>query len=162
MIVPFHILHVKLCILHLNGLFSVFRLSLPEGYILGHLKPHHAKFLSEFWFHEYSQEKVVNFLIHNLSHYKSFAVFDVQEPDHPVSWCMFKAGGMLGIKHTLIPYRRKKMTTMTELASIWMIYLYNILGIGECDDYMLTLMRYDQTDVLGKSFAIWNYPSLIS
>ncbi len=37
--------------------------------------------------------------------YKIFniAVFDVQEPDHPLAWAMFKTGGMAGMRYTLAP-----------------------------------------------------------
>ncbi len=91
-----------------------YRECLPDGFIVGHLKPHHAEFIFKFWFQEYSHEKVVDFFIHNISRYKNIAVFDVQEPDHPLAWAMFKAGGMAGIRYSLPPYRRRSFSVLKK------------------------------------------------
>ncbi len=35
------------------------------------------------------------------------------------------------------------------------MWLYNIPGIAEYEDDMLAFWKYNQNDVLGKSFGIW-------
>ncbi len=119
------------------------------------------KFISKFWFQEYSHKRVVDFFIQNLSGYRSIAIFDVQEPDYPVAWTTFKAGGMVGLRYTLSPYRKSNLAGAINHCVTWITWLYNIPGIAEVEDDMLALWKLNQKEILGKSFCIWNYPSLI-
>ncbi len=88
----------------------------PSEFVAGKLEPEHADLISQHWFPDYPEKLRIEFLRENIRNYPTFAVFKAgcsYQDRTPVSWIMRKAGGMVGLVHTLEEYRGRGLGLIT-------------------------------------------------
>lgn len=96
-------------------LFPIIRRICPEGFILGKLEPHHAQYVSEYWWPMFAGKPWVAPLMEALiTNYDSSAMYAADNPTVPVAWALLWPWGHLAHVHTMEAYRRKGLSTAVQ------------------------------------------------